>query len=418
MEPKQYALELGNKAKSASRRIALLSSEIKNEWLNKLALKLEEKKSFIQEENKKDLKAGEDAGLSSAMLDRLTLSDKRFDSMISGLHQIASLPDPVGEIVKMWKRPNGMEVGKMRVPLGVIGIIFESRPNVTIDAAALCFKSGNASILRGGKEAIHSNLALAEAMKEVSQSLDISPYAVQMVDTPDRNVVSELLHLDEYIDVIVPRGGEGLIRAVVEQSTIPVIKHYKGVCHVYVDEFADTEKAISIAFNAKVQRPGVCNSMETLLVHKSRIDDVLKPLLLEFKEAGVEVRGCQKTQSLSDEVKPASGSDWPEEFLDLILAVKIVDSMDEAIDHIAKYGSAHTDAIVTRDWDNARKFVRSVDSSSVMVNVSTRFSDGFEYGLGAEIGISTDKLHARGPMGLEELTCTKFIVFGEGQIRK
>jgi glutamate-5-semialdehyde dehydrogenase len=337
--------------------------------------------------------------------------------MAKGLREVAALPDPVREVVKMWRRPNGLQVGRMRIPLGVIGIIYEARPNVTADAAALCLKSGNAVILRGGSEAHHSNRAIGAVLREACAETAVPLDAVQIAQFKDRALVNELLQLEDYIDLIIPRGGEELIRAVVANSKIPVIKHYKGVCHVYVDADAPLEMAERICFNAKVQRPSVCNAMETLLVHEAIAPKFLPTMIAKFQAAGVEVRGCEKTRALVSGIKPASEADWSEEYLDLILAVRVVKDMDEAIDHIERYGSEHTESIVTTHYQRSREFIDRVNSSAVMVNASTRFNDGGELGLGAEIGISTSKIHAFGPMGLEELTTTKFIVFGDGQVR-
>jgi glutamate-5-semialdehyde dehydrogenase len=337
--------------------------------------------------------------------------------MAGSLKEIALLPDPVGEVNKMWKRPNGLWVGKMRIPLGVIGIIYESRPNVTSDAAGLCLKAGNAVILRGGSEAIHSNLAIAEILQRVGKERGIPAEAIQVISTTSRRAVEEMLQLEEYIDVIIPRGGEDLIRFVVSHSKIPVIKHYKGVCHVFVDATADLEMAQTISYNAKVQRPGVCNAMETLLVHREIASQFLPLMAEKFEAAGVELRGCPETRRILKSIKAAQKTDWTAEYLDLILAVRVVGGLDEAVDHIIRYGSSHTDSIVTQDYANAQRFLKEVPSSTVLVNASTRFSDGFELGLGAEIGISTSKLHAFGPMGVEELTTSKFIVYGSGQIR-
>jgi len=409
---------IATQARSAARELLALSPEVKNRVLLNMADELLKHKDSIQQENKKDLAAGEAKGLSSAMLDRLTLSDKVIDSMIVGLKEIAALQDPVGEITEMNKRPNGLMVGRMRIPLGVIGMIYESRPNVTIDSAALCLKAGNAIILRGGSEAIHSNLVLAKIFQDVLTAEGISPYAVQVIPTTDREAVNCMLSLDEQIDLIIPRGGESLIRFVSENSRIPVLKHYKGVCHIFVDESADLEMANTIIFNSKVQRPGVCNSLETVLVHKAVAETYLPIMSKKLQEAGVELRGCVETCSIISGCTPASEEDWYAEYLDLILAVKVVDGLDAAMDHIAQYGSLHTESIITNDYTNAQRFLREVDSSSVMVNASTRFSDGGQYGLGAEIGISTTKLHSYGPMGLKELTTKKFIVYGEGQIRE
>jgi glutamate-5-semialdehyde dehydrogenase len=356
-------------------------------------------------------------GLSDAMIDRLTVSDATIKSMANGLREVARLNDPVGSITKAWKRPNGLEVSRIRIPLGVIGIIYESRPNVTIDAAGLCLKAGNAVILRGGSEALHSNQALAGIIGEVLNESGLPGKAVQVIPVRDREAVNFLLNQEEYIDLIIPRGGEGLIRFVVEHSRIPVLKHYKGVCHVYVDEGADMSMAEEICFNAKVQRPGVCNAMETMLVHRSIAPKFLPKIAERYVRSGVEIRGCPETCQVLPDAQKAEEADWPAEYLELVLAVKVVGDMDRAISHIANYGSSHTEAIVTRSYERAKRFVREVDSSVVLVNASTRFNDGGELGLGAEIGISTSKLHAFGPMGVEELTTTKFAVFGNGQIR-
>jgi glutamate-5-semialdehyde dehydrogenase len=382
-----------------------------------MAERLLSHKEYIRQENEKDLLAGREKGLSSAMLDRLTLSDKVIDSMVDGLHEIIALPDPVGEISDMNKRPSGITVGRMRIPLGVIGMIYESRPNVTVDAAALCLKAGNAVVLRGGSEAIHSNLALAKILQDALTADGIAVAAVQVIPMTDREAVNVMLSLEEEIDLIIPRGGEGLIRFVAQNSRIPVLKHYKGVCHIFVDKDADFAMAEEIIFNSKVQRPGVCNALETLLVHKDVADAFLPRLHKRLVEAAVELRCCPRTKAILPESKEAVESDWGMEFLELILAVKVVDDMDAAMAHIVTYGSQHTESIITSSYANAQRFLREVDSSSVMVNASTRFSDGGQYGLGAEIGISTTKLHAYGPMGLKELTTKKFIVYGDGQIR-
>ncbi len=411
--------EVAKCAKEVSYRLVDISTEVKNRTLLKAAELIEAKKELIQEENRKDLIAGEEKGLSKAMLDRLLLNEKRIAGMVQVLKDVANLNDPVGEVVKMWTRPNGLKIGKMRVPLGVVAIIYESRPNVTVEAGSLCIKSSNAVILKGGSEAINSNRVLVDILKEAAASEGFPEEAIQFIDTTDRSAVRELLQLDEYIDVVIPRGGEGLIRFVAENARMPVIKHYKGVCHVFVDEFADLEKAWNICFNAKVQRPGVCNAMETMLVH-SKIADAFLPTMIElFKKAKVELRGDERTRSYDpDYVKPATEEDWYAEYLDLILAVRVVDSLDEAIDHINTYGSHHSDAIVTENYTNAMKFLNRVDSAAVYVNASTRFTDGNVFGLGAEMGISTDKVHVRGPMGLEDLTIPKYIIFGNGQIRE
>ena len=408
---------MAKKAKQAARKVAVLSTDVKNKVLHSTAKKLVEAKAHLQQENEKDLKNGKEKGLSSAFLDRLELSDKVINSMVQGLEEVAALPDPVGEVTKMWKRPNDLLVGRVRIPLGVIGMIYESRPNVTIDAAALCLKAGNSVILKGGSDAIHSNLALASILQQALDENGVPGEAVQVVPTTDRSAVTELLSREEEIDLIIPRGGEGLIRFVVENSKIPVLKHYKGVCHCYVDKDCDQDMAIEICFNSKVQRPGVCNAMEGMLVHEDVADSFLPKMGERFKEAGVELRGCERTCKILPYAVEAKEDDWGTEYLDLILAVKVVSSMDEAMDYIDKYGSNHTEAIITKDYARARRFLNEVDASLVLVNASTRFNDGGQLGLGAEIGISTSKLHAYGPMGLEELTTTKFIAFGDGQVR-
>lgn len=417
MDIKQYMQELGQQARVAGREISRAASAQKNQGLLCIAEELAANRDFIASENQKDLEEGRKQGLDNASLDRLTLTPGRIDAMIEGLKQVAGLPDPVGEITSLSYRPSGIQVGQMRVPLGVIGIIFESRPNVTIDAAALCLKSGNACILRGGSEAIHSNKAIAKCISKGLQAAELPVDAVQVVATTDRAAVGELITLKEYVDVIVPRGGKSLIARITDEATIPVIKHLDGVCHVYIDDSANLTKAVDIAMNAKTHRYGVCNAMETLLVSEAIAVKVLPLLAAKYHQAEVELRGCLKTCTLIPEAIRATEEDWYAEYLAPILAVKIVSGMDEAIAHINKYGSQHTDAIVTEDYTLARRFLREVDSSSVMVNASTRFADGFEYGLGAEIGISTDKLHARGPVGLHGLTSLKFIVLGDGQIR-
>jgi glutamate-5-semialdehyde dehydrogenase len=383
-----------------------------------MADKLEARSAFLGGENEKDLEAAKSAGASSAILDRIALNPDRVRAMAKGLREVAALPDPVREVVKMWRRPNGLQVGRMRIPLGVIGIIYEARPNVTADAAALCLKSGNAVILRGGSEAHRSNQAIGTVLREACAETRVPPDAVQVVERKDHGLVNELLQLEGYIDLIIPRGGEELIRTVAANSKIPVIKHYKGVCHVYVDNEASLEMAERICLNAKVQRPSVCNAMETLLVHEMIAPKFLAPMIAKFQGAGVEIRGCEKTRELVPGVNKATEEDWSTEYLDLILAVRVVKDMDEAIDHIERYGSAHTESIVTTNYQKSREFIDRVNSSAVMVNASTRFNDGWELGLGAEIGISTSKIHAFGPMGLEELTTTKFVVFGDGQIRE
>jgi len=409
--------EMAKAAKAASRLLRKVDRGTKDIALRMMADMLFKRREDIIRENKKDLKLAEKRGLTSAMIDRLTLDEKTILSMAEGLREIAGLPDPVGEVTGMWKRPNGLMVGRVRIPLGVIGFIYESRPNVTVDAAGLCLKSGNAVILKGGSEAINSNLILEEILKDALDETGLPQKAIQVIPTTDRKAVSILLGLEDYVDIIIPRGGEGLIRFVAAHSRIPVLKHYKGVCHIYVDEFADIGTALDVCFNAKVERPGVCNAMETMLVHGKIAEDFLPPMADKLREAGVEIRGCPRTLSLIPYAVPAKEADWPAEYLDLILAVMIVSSMDEALDHIEKYGSNHTEAIITKDYERSRRFLAEVDSSVVLVNASTRFNDGYQLGLGAEIGINTSKLHAFGPMGLEELTTKKFIVYGDGQVR-
>ncbi|MBI5967490.1 MAG: glutamate-5-semialdehyde dehydrogenase [Deltaproteobacteria bacterium] len=417
MSWKNEILKVAQKARQACHVLANLPTATKNAALEGMAEALMQSSSKLKKANAVDVSAARKAGLPAAMIDRLTLSDSVLQSMARSLKEVALLPDPVGEVSKMWQRPNGLWVGKMRIPLGVIGFIYESRPNVTSDAAGLCLKAGNAVILRGGSEAINSNLAIAEILQGVSQRHGIPGGAIQVIPTTSRQAVEEMLKLEEYIDVIIPRGGEELIRFVVSHSQIPVIKHYKGVCHVFVDASADLEMAQTISYNAKVQRPGVCNAMETLLVHRKIAWHFLPPMAAKFRAAGVELRGCPETRRILKSVKAAKEADWSAEYLDLILAVRVMAGLDEAMAHIIRYGSSHTDSIVTQDYTNAQRFLREVPSSTVLVNASTRFSDGFELGLGAEIGISTTKLHAFGPMGVEDLTTSKFIVYGSGQIR-
>jgi glutamate-5-semialdehyde dehydrogenase len=417
MTLKNEILQVARKAREAGYALANLPTPTKNSALEEMAKALLGSASKLKKANAIDVTAARKAGLSPAMIDRLTLSDSTLRSMANSLKEVALLPDPVGEVSKMWKRPNGLWVGKMRIPLGVIGIIYESRPNVTSDAAGLCLKAGNAVILRGGSEAIHSNLAIGEILQRVGKQNGIPPGAIQIISTTSRRAVEEMLQLEEYIDVIIPRGGEDLIRFVVSHSKIPVIKHYKGVCHVFVDASADLEMAQTISYNAKVQRPGVCNAMETLLVHREIAPGFLPSMAEKFRAAGVELRGCPESRRILKSIKAATEADWAAEYLDLILAVRVVAGLEEAIEHIIHYGSSHTDSIVTRDYAHAQRFLKEVPSSTVLVNASTRFSDGFELGLGAEIGISTTKLHAFGPMGVEDLTTSKFIVYGNGQIR-
>jgi len=417
VELKEKVLSMAKEAKAASQILAVAKTDAKNKALAEIAKGLKENMSALLEANAKDVAYAREKGLSKALIDRLTLTEARIEGMIHNLHEVISLPDPVGSIVKMWQRPNGLKVGRMRIPLGVIAMVYEARPDATVEAAALCLKAGNSVILRGGSEAINSNLCLGEIMTKALITAGLPEKAIQVVPITDRKVVLELLKLEGVIDLIIPRGGEGLIRFVTENSKIPVLKHYKGVCHVYVDDKADLKMAEEICFNAKVQRPGVCNAMETMLVHEAVAKSFLPVMLKRFVEAGVEIRGCEKTCQIFPQARPATEADWPAEYLDLILAVKIVANMDEAIEHIAKYGSNHTETIITEDYSRAWRFLEKVDASVVLVNASTRFNDGNQLGLGSEIGISTSKLHAYGPMGLEELTTTKFIVFGQGQIR-
>ena len=417
MSPKNEILQVARNAREACRVLANLPTSTKNLTLEGMAEALIQSAPKLKKANAMDVTSARKAGLSPAMIDRLTLSDRVLQGMANSLKEIALLPDPIGEVNKMWKRPNGLWVGKMRIPLGVIGIIYESRPDVTSDAAGLCLKAGNAVILRGGSEAIHSNVAVAEVLQRVCRERGIPPEAVQVIPTTSRQAVEELLQLEDYIDVIIPRGGEELIRFVVSKSKIPVIKHYKGVCHIFVDASADLDMAQKISYNAKVQRPGVCNAVETLLVHRKIAPSFLPLAADKLKAAGVELRGCPETRRILKDVKEAREEDWGTEYLELILAVRVVEDLEEAIRHIIRYGSSHTDAIVTQDYTNAQRFIREVPSSTVLVNASTRFSDGFQLGLGAEIGISTTKLHSFGPMGVEDLTTSKFIVYGSGQIR-
>jgi glutamate-5-semialdehyde dehydrogenase len=418
MNIKAYILNKAKEAKEGARVLAKASSGQKNAVLIKMADALKKRLRELISENKKDIKSAEKKGLSKALIDRLTLNEKRIDEMSKGLIEVSVLPNPVGEITRMWQRPNGMTVGRMRVPIGVIGIIYESRPNVTVDATGLCLKAGNAVILRGGSEAINSNKAIVKILREVAKAEGIREGAITFIDIPEREAIMEMLKLEGIIDLIIPRGGEGLIRAVTENSRIPVLKHYKGVCHVFVDRNADLKMAEEICFNAKVQRPGTCNAMETMLVDKKIARIFLPTMIKRFKDAGVRLKGCPATRSIDASLEKVREKDFYNEYLDLILNVKIVNDIDDAMAHIAKYSSSHSDAIVTDDYDKAMRFLKEVDSSAVFVNASTRLNDGYQFGLGAEIGISTDKIHARGPMGLEELTCTKFIVLGNGQLRE
>ncbi len=410
-------LEMGKKAREASHFMGVANSNQKQEALQKMASALEFERESIGAANRKDVEEAERRGLGKAKIDRLIISEKVLQEMIDGLKEVSLLPDPVGEVTRMWTRPNGLRVGRMRIPLGVIGIVYESRPNVTVDAAALCIKAGNAVILRGGSEAFHSNSSLAGILRESLKQTGLPEDAVQFVETTDRKAVLDLLGLEEYVDVMIPRGGEDLIRFVTQNAKMPVLKHYKGVCHVYVDSDADIEMARDICLNAKVQRPGVCNAMETLLVNEAVAGSFLPVTAEALRPEGVDLSGCEKTRALVPNCAAATEDDWYAEYLDLILAVRIVPDMDAAIRHITKYGSQHTEAIVTSNFERAHRFIQQVQSSLVLVNASTRFNDGFQLGLGAEIGISTSRLHAFGPMGVEELTTTKFIAFGNGQLR-
>jgi len=417
MSVKEKITEIARNARRAGNTLANMSSDVKNRALLQMAEELVRQTDYLVSENAKDLDYANKKGLSAAMIDRLTLNDLTIKGIADGLMEVAALPDPVGKITSMWRRPNNLLVGRKRIPLGVIGIIYESRPNITADAAALCLKSGNAVILRGGSEAIHSNVAITGLLQKVLRDVGIPEAAIQVISITDREAVNVMLELEEYIDLIIPRGGEELIRAVVEQSKIPVIKHYKGVCHIFVDASADFDMAEKICMNAKTQRPGVCNAMETLLIHKDIAGTFLPVMAEKFREAGVVLKGCKETRAILPDIEEAVEEDWYEEYLDLILSIRVVEGIDEAMAHIEKYGSLHTESIITGDYTNSQRFLNEVNSSTVLVNASTRFSDGFELGLGAEIGISTTKLHAFGPMGLEELTTTKFIIYGDGQVR-
>ncbi|MBM1143520.1 Gamma-glutamyl phosphate reductase [Alcanivorax sp. ALC70] len=419
MDIQQYMADVGRQARAASRAMARATTGEKNAALSAIAGALRAHRSAILDANQRDLERGRDSGLEPALLDRLELTPARFDGMVEGLEQVSALADPVGQITDLNFRPSGIQVGKMRVPLGVIGIIYESRPNVTIDAAALCLKSGNAAILRGGSEAIDSNQAIAECLRAGLREAGLPDTAVQVIETTDRAAVGELISHPEFVDVIVPRGGKGLIERISAEARVPVIKHLDGNCHVYIDVDADPAKAVKVAYNAKTQRYGTCNTLETLLVHAGIAERVLPELADQYRQAGVELRGCERVRKLlGDNVAEATETDWEEEYLAPVLAVKMVDDLDQAMDHIHRYSSGHTESILTENYSHARRFMAEVDSSSVMVNASTRFADGFEYGLGAEIGISTDKLHARGPVGLEGLTSQKWVVFGDGHARQ
>ncbi len=414
---KEYMTRLGRQARAASATAARAANEQKNAALHHIADSIERRCEDILAANARDMEAALSNNLTNALLDRLELNRTRISAIAEGCRQVASLPDPVGDISAFDERPSGLKIAKMRVPLGVIGIIYESRPNVTVDAAILCLKSGNAAILRGGSEAIHSNLALAACLTEGLEKSDLDHHCVQVVETTDRQAVGELITLSQYVDIIVPRGGKSLIERISASATVPVIKHLEGLCHVYIDDDADLDKAIAVAYNAKARRYGICGAMETLLVAESVAGEILPPLCEQYRDKGIELRGCEKARGIVPEMIPATETDWTTEYLDGILSIRVVDGIDQAIRHIEDYGSHHTDSIVTENFDHQRQFQQQVDSSSVMVNASTQFADGFEYGLGAEIGISTDKLHVRGPVGLEGLTSQKYIVIGDGTIR-
>ncbi len=416
MNLQEYMQKIGKQARQAAQVLARTQTIVKNNALEAIARQIEQQHDQLLIANAKDLEAGK--GLDAALLDRLALNESRIANMIEGLRQMITLPDPVGEITDLNYRPSGIQVGKMRVPLGVVGIIYESRPNVTADAAGLCLKSGNATILRGGSEAINSNQAIAQCIQAGLAVAGLPNACVQVIETTDRAAVGELVSMSEYVDVIIPRGGKSLIERISQEARVPVIKHLDGICHVYIDKKADFNKAMAIAYNAKTQRYGTCNTMETLLIEKSIAPEILPKLAEKYQEAGVELRGCQSTCALLPNIQRATEEDWDTEYLAAILSIRIVEDFDEAIEHIRLHSSQHTDAIITEDWSRARRFLTEVDSSSVMVNASTRFADGFEYGLGAEIGISTDKFHARGPVGLEGLTSQKYIVLGDGHIRQ
>jgi glutamate-5-semialdehyde dehydrogenase len=418
MDIKQLMEQMGQQARAASRLMMKAPTALKNQVLLNVANLIEQSHDQITAANQKDIQTTKEKGLDDAFVDRLTLTPARISAMVESLRQVATLVDPIGEITDLRFQPTGIRVGKMRVPLGVIGIIYESRPNVTIDAAALGLKSGNAVILRGGSESLHSNQILAKLIHQGLEMAGLPKHTVQVVETTDRAAVGELLRMKKYVDVIIPRGGKSLIERVSQEALIPIIKHLDGICHVYIDDKANLEKAVTVAFNAKTQRYGTCNTMETLLVARGIAKEVLPILGEKYQQVGVELRGCPETQAILKEINPATEEDWATEYLAPILSIRVVEGLDEAIDHITKYSSQHTDSIISEDWNRCMRFLTEVDSSSVMINASTRFADGFEYGLGAEIGISTDKLHARGPVGLEGLTSQKFVVFGDGHVRK
>lgn len=418
MKPEFVVLDICKRAKAVERQVSALGESEKNNAIKNISKNLMDRMDEILKANELDLQEGKNRGLSQAMLDRLMLNEKRIRDMAYGAEQVEALPDPVGETVRMWKRPNGLEIGQRRVPIGVIGIIYEARPNVTLDAAVLCLKTGNTVILKGGSEAIHSNCAITDIMREALVKSGVPADGMQLVKETSREAVDAMMQMDDYIDVLIPRGGQGLIKKVVRESVVPVIQTGAGNCHIFVDESADLKMAEDIVVNAKTQRPAVCNSMETLLVHEAAAEAFLPGMCRTLKELGVEIRGCHRTKGIVGWVNDASEQDWETEYDDLTLAVKVVDSVDEAIDHIEKYSTGHSESIITRNYENSRKFLDQVDSAAVYVNASTRFTDGFEFGFGAEIGISTQKLHARGPMGLQELTTTKYVIYGNGQIRK
>ena len=417
MDVKQYMADVGRKARQASRTMAAAETELKNQALLAMAAAIEASRAALIAANKQDMDNGIANGLDPALLDRLELTDARIDAMIEGLHQVASLTDPVGAITDLSYRPSGIQVGSMRMPLGVIGIIYESRPNVTVEAASLCLKSGNAAILRGGSEAIYSNQAIAACIEQGLQAVSLPVEAVQVIETTDRAAVGELITLSEFVDVVVPRGGKGLIERIAKDATVTVIKHLDGICHVYIDDQADLDKAYAIAINAKTHRYGTCNTMETLLVAEGVAAEILPRLAEGYSQAGVKLLGCDGVRAILPDVIAATEDDWQTEYLAPVLSIKVVSGLDQAIEHINHYGSQHTDTIVSENYGRGRRFIREVDSSSVMINASTRFADGFEYGLGAEIGISTDKIHVRGPVGLEGLTSQKYVVLGDGHVR-
>jgi glutamate-5-semialdehyde dehydrogenase len=418
MDLREEVINQARRAKEAARKLTGVSTDIKNQALSNMAIRLEESAEEIIETNNLDMEAGEKAGLSRALLDRLKLNEKRIKDMADGLRELVNLDDPVGDVIKMWRRPNGLQIGQMRVPLGVIGIIYESRPNVTVDAAGLCLKAGNAVVLRGGSEAINSNRILTRIIADAAMEAGIPEDAIQLIQTTDRKAVRVLFKLNQYLDVLIPRGGAGLINTVVNESSVPVIETGVGNCHVYVDSSADLAMALRIVDNAKTTRPAVCNAAESLLLHQDIAKEFLPKLQKVFKEKNVELRGCQRSLEILPEINQAEEEDWGKEYLDYIMSVKIVDSFEEAVEHIGKYGTGHSESIVTSDYSNSQRFLQLVDAAAVYVNASTRFTDGSQFGLGAEIGISTQKLHTRGPMGLQELTTIKYIVLGQGQIRE